>query len=71
MKSLNVGFQEYQGTIIKSEWDLFDLIGVEKPDALGEVNLVQETLTKNAVGLGLNAQTNILIFKEWNFYLSE
>ena len=72
LKYLNVGFQNYQGTIIKSEWDLFDLIGVEKPDALGEVNLVQQTLTKNAIGLGLNAEANILggtgNFKTMGFY---
>lgn len=72
LKYLNVGFQEYQGTIIKSEWDLFDLIGVEKPDALGEVKLVQEVLTKNAFGLGLNAQANILggtgNFKTMGYY---
>ncbi len=59
LKSVNVGFQEYQGTVIKSEWDLFDLIGADKPEPLSEVTLVQEAYTKNAVGLGVKAQAEV------------
>ncbi len=55
LKYLNVGFQNYQGTVIKTEWDLFDLMGVDKPEPLSEVTLVQEAYTKNAMGLGLKA----------------
>ncbi len=59
LKNLNIGFQDYQGTIIKSEWDLFDLMGVDKPEPLSEVTLIQEAYTKNAVGLGVKARANI------------
>ncbi len=59
VKYLNVGFQDYQGTVIKSEWDLFDLMGQERPEPLTEVRLIQEAYTKNAVGLGLEARANI------------
>ncbi|MSR28437.1 MAG: hypothetical protein EXS03_02530 [Phycisphaerales bacterium] len=60
VKYLNVGFQDYRGTIAKSEWDLFDLIGTEKPDPLTEVKLVQELFSKNAAGLGLEAAASLL-----------
>ena len=60
IKYLNMGFQDYRGTIVKSEWDLFDLIGTERPEPLTEVKLVQEAFTKNAAGLGAEARANIL-----------
>ena len=60
VKYLNVGFQDYRGVVIKSEWDLFDLMGVEKPEPLSEVTLIQEAFTQNAAGLGLEAKANLL-----------
>lgn len=60
IKYLNSGFQDYRGAIIKSEWDLLDLIGAERPEPLTEVKLIQEAFTKNAVGLGAEAHATLL-----------
>ncbi len=57
LKRVNVGFQDYQGAMIDSAWDLFDLMGVEHPSDGTEVTLLQEAYTKNAVGLGAQAST--------------
>ncbi len=60
VKYLNVGFQDYRGVVVKSEWDMFSLLGIEKPEPLSEVTLIQEAFSKNAAGLGLAAKANIL-----------
>ena len=60
VKYLNIGFQDYRGMVVKSEWDMFSLLGVDKPEPLSEVTLIQEAFSKNAAGLGLAAKANIL-----------
>ncbi len=60
LKRVNVGFQDYQGTMIDSAWDLFDLMGVDHPTDGTKVTLLQEAYTKNALGLG--AQAEALLF---------
>ncbi len=57
LKRVNVGFQDYQGAMIDSAWDLFDLMGVDHPTDGTEVTLLQEAYTKNAIGLGAQAST--------------
>ncbi|MFM7480157.1 MAG: hypothetical protein ACKO4V_03385 [Planctomycetota bacterium] len=59
LKYINVGFNDFLGTIIKSDWDLLDLMGIENAEPLTEVRLLQEAYTKNAAGLGVSAQANI------------
>lgn len=59
IKTVNVGFQDYRGAEIDSEWDLYALMGIEKPAEVSQVTLLQEAFTKNAAGLGLHASANI------------
>ncbi len=51
LKGVAMGFNDFRGVEVESRWDLFSLLGWERPTGM-DVELIQEAYSKNGVGGG-------------------
>lgn len=57
LKSINMGFNDYQGAAVDSTWDVWQLLGIAPPRGV-EGELFNEIYSKNGVGIGARFASN-------------
>lgn len=59
LRGVAAGFNDYRGVEIESRWDLFSLLGWERPSGT-DIELIQEAYSKNGVGGGARVRGTAL-----------